>query len=290
MATQEIRLPPPYKEAPNASEQEQDEWEAAINAFVTNLVIYKLSQGTTAAQLFLLFDAPEHQPLLFYYACANLLRATRELTSAAEHIALIAALFGLLKEEGLKRDGPNGENVFGNSVVFPVLRGLADDIPAPPGYSYNQVTFLLEQNPEYVKESDDVFLAALAQYGREREGLIRLWSLVGRLEAESFLGEPGGMSLLYHQAPLLLSALEDPDQRGVWETLWAAVLRCDEEMAYGEWGAGDTNGWLGPFKDAVRKIAEDERPSLEWRGRFAVILEELEADRDHPSDSDSSED
>jgi hypothetical protein len=57
----------------------------------------------------------------------------------------------------------------------------------------------------------------------------------------------------------------------VWETLWAAVLRCDEEMAYGEWGAGaETREWLGPFKDAAREIAGDERAPLEWRGRFAV--------------------
>ncbi|KAJ7868189.1 hypothetical protein B0H13DRAFT_2064593 [Mycena leptocephala] len=280
MASPDFRLPKPYKEAPNESEKEQDAWEADIGTFVTNLVIYKLSPETTAAQLFAPFDAPEHQPLLFYYACAHLLRTTREISDAAEHIPLLAALFELLKEEGLKRDGPDGERTFANTIVFPTLRGLLDDIPAPPGYTYNAVSFTLVSDPEYVKDDDDSFLADLAEYAREHEGLLRLWSLVARLEADRILGEPGSMSLLFHQAPVLLRALEDPVQRGVWETLWAAVLHCDEEMAYGEWGAGaEMCEWLGPFKDAARKIAGDERAPLEWRGRFAVILEELEKER-----------
>jgi hypothetical protein len=68
---------------------------------------------------------------------------------------------------------------------------------------------------------------------------------------------------------VLLQALEDPVNRGVWETLWAAVLRCDEEMAYGQWGSDDPER-LGEFKDAARKIAGDETVPLVWRGRFAV--------------------
>ncbi|KAF7353072.1 hypothetical protein MVEN_01275100 [Mycena venus] len=268
----------PFTEGPNASEKQQNAWEAAIETFVTNLVICKLSHETTAAQLFALFDAPEHQPQLFYYACADLLSATREYNDAGEHIALIAALFGLLKEEGLKRDGPDGEGGFGNAVVFPTIRALAGNIPAPPGYKYDAVAFSLAQDSEYVKGNS--FQTDLAEYAREHEGLLRFWSLVGRLDADGFLGsgKPGTMALLFHQAPVLLHALEDPVSRGVWETLWAAVLHCDEEMAEGEWGAGHPE-WLGPFKDAVRKIAGDERAPLEWRARFAVILEELEKER-----------
>jgi hypothetical protein len=143
------------------------------------------------------------------------------------------------------------------------------DIPAPPGYKYDQVAFALERDPEYTQ--GDSFQADLAEYARNHEGQLRLWSLVGRLDADGFLGsgKPGTMPLLFHQAPGLLRALEDPVNRGVWETLWAAVLRGDEEMAYGEWGAGHPD-WLGPFQDAVRKIIGDERAPLEWRGRFAV--------------------
>jgi hypothetical protein len=68
---------------------------------------------------------------------------------------------------------------------------------------------------------------------------------------------------------VLLRALEHPVNRGVWETLWAAVLRCEEEMAYGRWGSAEPE-WLGEFKDAARKIAWDETVPLVWRGRFAV--------------------
>jgi hypothetical protein len=56
--------------------------------------------------------------------------------------------------------------------------------------------------------------------------------------------------------------------RGVWETLWAALLRCDKGLVYG-WGSGDRE-WLDSFKDAARKIAGDERAPLHWRARFAV--------------------
>ncbi|KAJ7233126.1 hypothetical protein B0H12DRAFT_1076674 [Mycena haematopus] len=263
-------LPAPYTEPPNeSSEAEQDEWAAAISTF--------LSPETTAAGLFALFDAPEHQPLLFYYACADLLKATREFSDAAEHIALIAALFGLLKEEGLRRDGPDGHGAFGNAIVFPTLRALVCDLPVPPGYKSDTVTFALARDPDCVHDS---FQTDLAEYARSHEGLLRLWSLIGRLEADGLLGSetPGTMSLLFHQAPVLLCALEEPVNRGVWETLWAAVLRCDEEMGDGQWGSGDPEQ-LGSFKDAVRKIVGDERAPLEWRARFAVILEELEKER-----------
>ncbi|KAJ7097676.1 hypothetical protein C8R44DRAFT_811915, partial [Mycena epipterygia] len=222
----------------------------------------------TPAQLFALFDSPEHQPLLFYYACSYLLSATCEF-GEGQHVGLVAGLFGLLKEEGLKRDGPDGLGAFANAIVFPTLRACASDIPAPPGYKRNGGT--LDPDPEYVK--DDSFLTDLAEYGRKHEGQLRLWSLVGRLEADRILGDPGSMSLLFHQGPLLLCALEDPAQRGVWETLWEAVLHCDEEMAWGEWGASTVGAreWLSEFKDAVRTIAEDERAPMQWRGRFAVL-------------------
>ncbi|KAJ7029754.1 hypothetical protein C8F04DRAFT_1115757 [Mycena alexandri] len=271
-------LPAPYTEGPNASEQEQDAWDASIGEFVTDLVLDKLSHEASAAQLFALFDAPEHQPLLFYYACSHLLRATREISEAGEHISRIAALFELLKDEGLKRDGPDGQGAFGNAIVFPKLRALLSDVPAPPGYKYDGVQFMLVPNPEYVK--GDYFMAELAEYARNHDGLLRLWTLVGRLEAENTLGVPGTTSLLFHQAPVLLRALGDPMQRGVWETLWASVLRGDDEMAFGTWGAGaETEAWLGAFKDAARTIAGDDRAPMEWRGRFAVILDELEKER-----------
>ncbi|KAJ7141954.1 hypothetical protein C8R43DRAFT_586417 [Mycena crocata] len=271
--------PPPYSEtlAGPESEAEQDTWEAAISAFVMNIVIFKLSPGTTPAQLLALFAAPEYQPLLFYYACADLLRATREFSDADEHLALLAALFRLLKEEGLKRDDREGEGVFGNAVVFPTLRALAGDIPAPPGYKYDRIVFALVPDPNYVKDDVTAFMAGLAEYAREHEGMVRLWTLVGRLEADRVLGEPGSMSLRFHQGSRLLSALEDPTQRGVWETLWAGVGHCDDEMTYGAWGEGTPDG-LGSFKDAVKIIA-DERAGLSWRARFALILEELEKER-----------
>jgi hypothetical protein len=41
-------------------------WEAELHAFVKNIVTSKISPETTAAQLFALFDAPEHEPDHFY--------------------------------------------------------------------------------------------------------------------------------------------------------------------------------------------------------------------------------
>ncbi|KAJ6506074.1 hypothetical protein DFH09DRAFT_1101496 [Mycena vulgaris] len=282
-SVQEIELRPPpvgneypnaSPEGPNASEEEQDGWEAAISAFVINLVLHRLSHEKPAAQLFALFDAPEYQPMLFYYACADLLDATRELSEAGEHIGLVAALFGLLKEEGLKRDDTD--------VVFPTARAQVGDIAATPGYKYDSIKFILVPDREYVKGKS--FVSDLAEYGRKQEEQLYLWSLVGRLEANYILIELSAFSLMFHQAPLLLCALENPVQRGVWETLWAAVMRCDEEMAWGTWGMSAGNGsWLGPFKDAARKIAGDQRAPMEWRARFAmrvfVIVEELEKKR-----------
>jgi hypothetical protein len=125
MVASDPLLPGPYAEGPNESAQEQDEWEAAITTFTTHLVIYKLSHDTTPAQLLALYDAPEHQPLLFYFACAKLLSATREFSEAGEHLGLVAGLFELLKAEGLRRDGPDGYGAFGNAIVFPTLRALA---------------------------------------------------------------------------------------------------------------------------------------------------------------------
>ncbi|KAJ7057261.1 hypothetical protein C8F01DRAFT_1086862, partial [Mycena amicta] len=39
----------------------------------------------------------------------------------------------------------------------------------------------------------------------------------------------GAYSLLFHPPSALLRALDDPLQRGVWETLWAALLRLEED-------------------------------------------------------------
>ncbi|KAJ7429280.1 hypothetical protein B0H11DRAFT_2147099 [Mycena galericulata] len=257
-----------------AFEEVKEEWEAALNIrrrWVTNLVRCELSRERTALQLFELFDAPEGLPnpeLFYYYACTELLEATREYSEAGENIALIAGLFGLLKAEGLKQDGPRGESVFGNSIFFPTLRQLAADIPAPPGYTFDEVTFALERDPGYVK--GDSYAADLAEYARKHEGQLRFWSLVGRLDADGLLGS--------NRPGLGVMPLLDPVNRGVWETLWAAVLRCDEEMACGQWGRDDPER-LGEFKDSARKIAGDETVPLVWRGRFAVMLEELEKER-----------
>ncbi|KAJ6507621.1 hypothetical protein DFH09DRAFT_1101009 [Mycena vulgaris] len=177
--------------------------------------------------------------------------------------------------EGLKRDDPYGVHTFMNTFVSPTLRQLAHDIPVPPGYKHNELAFALERDPEYIK--GDSFHADLAEYAQKHEGQLRFWSLVGRLDADGLLGSDapgvGAMPLLLHQGPRLLCALEDPVNRGVWETLWAAVLRCDEKMAYGRWGSHNLER-LAEFEDAARKIAGDARVSLLWRGRFAINRQE----------------
>lgn len=94
-----------------ASEEVKEEWEAALNIrrrWAANIVRCELSREKIALQLFELFDAPEDLPnteLFYYYACAELLEATREYSEAGEHIALIAGLFGLLKAEGRDSNG-----------------------------------------------------------------------------------------------------------------------------------------------------------------------------------------
>ncbi|KAJ7690549.1 hypothetical protein B0H17DRAFT_1201671 [Mycena rosella] len=269
MSTQEPRLSAPYPRGPNEA-AEEDSWEADIRIFVTILVRYRISNETTAEHLLSLFDAPENDSLVFYYACIHLLRATRRFHAAGQHIALIATLFRLLKEEGLRRDDPSGEDAFGLSFLFPTLRRLASlrTMPIPPGYEYIACAGGVTPDPKYVK--DGSFLTQLARYGRQQEGMVRLWSLVGRLEADRVLGEPGGMSLLLNSG--IPDALEYPAQRGVWERLWAALLRCGEDKTFGEWGPEKTRA----YQDVARKIARDDRVSWEWRGRFALLLEELE--------------
>ncbi|KAJ7701411.1 hypothetical protein B0H17DRAFT_1045304 [Mycena rosella] len=286
MASPQPRLIAPY---PNGNAVKAKAWDAGIYTFVANLVID--IEETTAAQLFALFDAPENDPALFYLACTHLLRATRQCCQVGEHVAIIAALFGLLKAEGLKRDDPDGEDTFELAYAYPTLRLLAEyvpplpnllharrtrrsDIPIPPGYKLIGGTSSLTLDPEYVK--GDSFMTELANYGREHEGMVRLWALVGRLEADRILGEPGVSTLLFHRD--VLCGLEDPAQRGVWDTLWAAVLHCNEDI-FGKWGEPDFHGWLGPFKDALREIAGDDRAPLEWRGRFALILEGLSIEK-----------
>ncbi|KAJ7074588.1 hypothetical protein C8F01DRAFT_1101042 [Mycena amicta] len=264
-------LPSPYTEGPNESAEEQDAWVSAINNFITHLVICDLDCDTTAEQLFEPFTDRQHQPLLFYYACAALLQATRENTEAGEYVGLIAGLFARLKEEGLKRDGPNGYGAYGNAVVFPTLRSLLSDVPAPPGYKSDEVNFILVPDNDYVKDPD-THLTRLAEYAHAHQGLVRLWSLVGRLEADNTLCEPGpgAYSRLFHPASALLRALEDPLQRGVWETLWAALLRLEDDdlLSGGLWTTQDKEQTA--FKDAARKIAEDETVPIEWRARFAL--------------------
>ncbi|KAJ7152864.1 hypothetical protein C8R46DRAFT_1027137 [Mycena filopes] len=275
MSDFEPRLPPPFRLGPRATATDRSVWEAAIGKFVTNLVTNKLSPETCASRLFEVFCAPENDALLFYYACAHLLSATTRVAESGNHLGLIAELFRRLKQEGLRRDGPNGLCTFGNAIVFPALRALAGDIPAPPGHRYDRTRLIIVPDPAYVQRS--TFPAELARYRRKQEGLIRLWGLVARLEADRILSEPGAMTLLFHPAPALLRAVEDPVQRGVWETLWAAVLQCEEDME--DWGAGVGAQWLGPFKDALRAIVRDSRTPMEWRGRFSIILEELDRKR-----------
>ncbi|KAJ7511232.1 hypothetical protein B0H11DRAFT_2183273 [Mycena galericulata] len=200
---------------------------------LTNLVIYKLSPNTTLGQLFALFDAPQHQPLLFYYARAHLLRATRvQLRSAAaEHIALVAALYGLLKEEGLRWDGPDGEDAFGNTIVFLTLRELVRRVQRYP------------RTPGVHVRWDPIRAGSRSLHTSFLISACTKDFCASRRRAAS--------------RPVLLRAVEDPIQPEVWETLWTVVLRCEEEMAYGAWGAGSED--LAPFKDAARTIAADDR-------------------------------
>ncbi|KAJ6526325.1 hypothetical protein B0H19DRAFT_1275692 [Mycena capillaripes] len=280
MSALDLQVPPEFVGGP-------EPWETALSNFVENLVICQLSEETTAQELLALFDTLESFPIpcpeVFYYcACTELLSATRKYSDAGEHIALIDGVFGLLRAEGLKRDpdGPDDVFTFMNTFVAPTLRQLAHAIPVPPGYKHNEVASVLEQDPEYVK--GDSFQADLAEYARKHERQLRFWSLVGRLDADGLLGSDapgvGAMPLLLHQGSRLLRALEDPVNRGVWETLWEAALRCDEDMAYGQWGSHNLER-PAEFEDAARRIAGDERVSLLWRGRFAIMLEGLEKER-----------
>ncbi|KAJ7061579.1 hypothetical protein C8F01DRAFT_1137801 [Mycena amicta] len=283
------RLPKPFAEGPNASAEEQEVWTAAIDTFINHLVAHKLSHQATAAQLFLeaRFNSPHHRDLLYYYACASLFTATQENSEAGDYIPLIAELFKLLKEEGLRRDKDRYAYVsWGNAVVFPTLRAVADDIPAPPGYKLDEIKYQLVPDAEYVK--NDTHNSELASYVRKHEGKIRFWSLVGRLEALHVFGDgdtAGYMSLLYHSGGALLRALEQPALRGVWETAWAAVPMLRQGnggFPSGKWNGGDGDRerkWRASFLDAASKIAGDERASLEWRGRFAVIVESLQSNR-----------
>ncbi|KAJ7336813.1 hypothetical protein DFH08DRAFT_813129 [Mycena albidolilacea] len=249
MATTDLRLPEPYIEDPNEAvevcQAEGAAWEAAIRAFVANIVISKLSPETTPTQLFTLFNEPQHQPILFYCACAQLLAVMRELRVAEEHIALIAALFGLLKKEGLARDTNPDED-------------CPEDVPVPPGYEDHHG--MLVQHPEYEGSLS----------GRSSQNTRASTRGCCAYDADDCLldpGRPGEWLLVFYQGQELLRALENPINCGVWETLWAALLRCDRGLVYG-WGSGDLER-LDSFKDAARKIAGDERAPLHWRARFA---------------------
>ncbi|KAJ7642580.1 hypothetical protein DFH06DRAFT_1137134 [Mycena polygramma] len=262
-------------------------WDVTLANFIDNLFIHELSKGRTAQQLLALFDTPENlgvdSPEFFYYhACDELLSATREHSEAGAHISLLAELFALLRTEGFKRDPDQNDSdaVFTmmTIVIGPTLRELGDDIPVPPGYMSNE-QLTLEEDPEYVQS--DSFQADLAEYARKHEGQLRFWSLVGRLDAHGLFGTGarglGIWPLLFHQGRDLLPGLENPVNRGVWETLWAAVLHCEEGMGHGQWGSQPNSvERLAGFKDAARTIAVDDRVPLLWRGRFALILECLE--------------
>ncbi|KAJ6457572.1 hypothetical protein DFH09DRAFT_1349557 [Mycena vulgaris] len=176
--------------------------------------------------VFALFDALEHNALLFYIGCSDLLDVTRELSQArGGHVGFVAGLFWMLKNEAFRRDDDaDCGGTFDNALVCPPLRLSPEEVPSPPGYRYQGFTL----------------------------------------------------------APMLLCAPEEPTQRHVWATLWEAVLRCDEERAYGKWGTEhdpQERHWFREFKDAARKIAEDESTPVLWRARFALILEELENQR-----------
>ncbi|KAJ6471775.1 hypothetical protein C8R47DRAFT_743577 [Mycena vitilis] len=247
-------------------------WEATLTTFVKNLVMHELSQASTADQLLALFETPEnlraYSPAVFYFiACAELLDATVEDTRAGQHIALIAELFGLLRAEGLKRD-PDGVFTLMTLFVGPMLRQLAHDVPVPPGYRIVGGSSMLEGDSEYVK--GDSFQADLAEYARKHEGQLRLWSLVGRLDAHGLF--PLGLwPLIFHQRLALLAGIEDPVNRGVWETLWVAVWHCEEGMGHGQWGSQPNSVQrLAGFMEAASTIAVDDRVPLLWRGRFAV--------------------
>ncbi|KAJ7607104.1 hypothetical protein DFH06DRAFT_1309620 [Mycena polygramma] len=275
-------LPPQLQDGPTS-------WKSTLAAFVNDLFVHELPHGRTAHQLLALFDTPENlrvdsPEFFYYYACDNLLCATRRHREAGGHIALIAELFGLLRAEGFKRDPDQDDSdaVFTmmTIIIGPTLREFGHDKPVAPGYRYNDL-FALERDPEYVPGVS--FQADLAEYARKYEGQIRFWSLVGRLEADGLFGTDlrgvGTWPLLCHQKLSLLAALEDPMKRGTWETLWAAVLQCDEEMAYGDWGNSEYYvERLAGFKDAARKIAGDDRAPLLWRARFALMLEGLEGE------------
>ncbi|KAF8148117.1 hypothetical protein K438DRAFT_1943982 [Mycena galopus ATCC 62051] len=145
-------------------------------------------------------DAPEHQPALYYESCGAQLHATREVSSAGNHIILISALFGLLKEEGLKCDDEDGGSAF-----FGFWTGFCE-VPAPRGYEYDWGKFALTRDLEYVQQ--DFFQTDFTEYARKHEAQLRLWSLVGRIDTEGLLGaeKPGSM---------LLQGLEDPVNRAV---------------------------------------------------------------------------
>ncbi|KAJ7056844.1 hypothetical protein C8F01DRAFT_1155342, partial [Mycena amicta] len=283
------RLPKPYTEPPNESAEELEVWAIAIEASINHIVVHKLSHQTTASQLFLdaRFNSPLHQDLLYYHACAYLLTATREHSEAGDYIPLIAELFTLLKEEGLRRDKDRSAHItWGRSVVFPFLRAIIAEIPAPPGYILNEIEFKLVPDAEYVQD-DATYLRDVASYARQHEGMIRFWSLVGRLEAMRVYGDgtfADSWSLMCHSGESLLRALEQPALRGAWETLWASVPML--RPGNGQFPSGECKGtgshdertqeWRASFLDAARRIAGDERASMEWRGRFAIIVDSLE--------------
>ncbi|KAF7311941.1 hypothetical protein MIND_00205500 [Mycena indigotica] len=284
------RLPNPYTEGPDASEEEQDAWATGIDSFIQHLVANKINHQTTATQVFLDsgFNEPQHQDLLYYYSCAGLLTATRENSQAGPYILIIAEFFKLLKEEGLKRDKtPSAHRSWGNAVVFPTLRGIADDIPVPPGFKYDPLAFSVGPDAEYVR-NDDTYLSDIASYTQEQEGMIRFWSLVGHLEALHVFvdgSSAGAMTLLYHSGPSLIRALETPALRATWETVWAAVPML--QPGNGQFPNGTWNGdadersvqWRAAFLDAANTIALDERAPMEWRGRFAIIARSLSTNR-----------
>ncbi|KII94955.1 hypothetical protein PLICRDRAFT_33783 [Plicaturopsis crispa FD-325 SS-3] len=269
----EPSLPEPFEDS--ASEEIQDKWNDDVDAFTRHIILFRLSPLTTAQELFKLFDDPKHRPLLYYYACHHLIHNTHQFSESAPYIALIAELISLLKEEGLSRDDEDGLYKFANGVIFDSLRAQLGEIPVPPGCHLNPTGDALVAETDYIP--DESYTSSLAEYGRQHQAQLRLWSLVGRLEGGEILGVPGGLSLLFHSGEQLLHALDNPVNQFKYETLWAAIPNDAEDMANDKWGAHDADQLqrLKAFKSALTLIVRSDKAPLVHRARLAIILDEL---------------
>ncbi|KAJ7668192.1 hypothetical protein B0H17DRAFT_1142540 [Mycena rosella] len=156
---------------------------------------------------------------------------------AAEHIVLIAALLGLLKDGGIRRDGEDGEDAFELSFAGEILRELGGETPPiPPGYTYNEITFRLDADPEYIK--DDSFLTELAaRTGGDDTPVVVGWA-----------PRSGSHPQITRRNATAHSRIQASLGYG---RLWAALLRCGEDKTFGEWGPEETRA----YKNIAKKIA-----------------------------------